>query len=204
MKTRILYALLILLLASLPGISRADGCRPKPFRGAGVLPYAKVDGRTLVLLGYEAGRGWSGFGGKPMLVSSLDVPEPRCETYPETAAREGAEELRRMLGYRQVLAAIDTVRYFPESAAPEDFRSYTIKIPHIGAAEFRQMPIPAGSDFDEMDDYYWIDLNELARIVNAGDARLPQSPNAGRLWETALGDLKEALGSAVRRGELFP
>lgn len=204
MKFRTLTVLLMLLTACLPAMAWAGGCRPRPFTGAGVLPYAKVGGRTLLLLGYETGRGWLSFGGKPKMVRALDDAGPRCETYLETAAREGFEEMRRMVGYREILAAIDAQRYFPRSAGPEAFRTYTIQIAHAPAAAFRQIATPSESDYDEIDDYYWIDLETLTRIVTAGERLLPQSPNSGQLWKAAFSDLGKMLGNEALRRQLFP
>lgn len=204
MRARFLCLLLTLLVAGPPAQVVAKGCHPRPFTGAGVLPYAKLDGRTLLLLGYESGRGWLGFGGKPKMVNTLDEATPRCETPMETAAREGFEEMRRVVGYREIMAAIDVRRYFPPSAGPGDFRAYPIKIDYTPTTAFRQIPTPSGSDYDEIQDYYWIDLEVLTQIVTAGETLLPQSPNGGRLWKPAFSDFTETLRDEALRQRLFP
>jgi len=204
MKALFSIVVLMLLIAGQPAMAAAEGCHPRPFTGAGVLPYAKVGGRTLLLLGYETGRGWLSFGGKPKLVRSLDDDEPRCETHLETAAREGFEEMRRMVDYRKILTAIDARRYFPRSAGARDFRTYSIAIDYVPAAEFRQIATPSGTDYDEIDNYFWIDLETLTNIVTAGERVLPNAPNGGRLWKKSLFDLQQALGDTAFRRKLFP
>ena len=204
LKIRVLCLVLALLVTGPPAQVLAKGCHPRPFTGAGVLPYAQLDGRTLLLLGYESGRGWLGFGGKPKMVNTLDEATLRCETPVETAAREGFEEMRRVVAYREIMAAIDVGRYLPPSAGPGDFRAYTIKIDYTPTTAFRQIPTPSGSDYDKIQDYYWIDLEVLTQIVTAGEALLPQSPNGGRLWKPAFSDFEETLHDEALRLRLFP
>lgn len=172
-----------LALICLLGISLLGSCAgqspqlktqetPKPFVGAGVLPYAVYQGEIFVLLGLDDDDTvWTDFGGSIEKVSSLANPKARWETRIETAARECHEETRGFLGYVEVMQAIDGRRFYDHPTIP--FRTYTIKISHFPEQKIRDILVPLGEEWSmkrEKEDFYWISLGELAQIIeNAVD-----------------------------------
>ena len=181
----------------------AGDCRAH--RGAGVLPYAVDEsGRYQVLLGYEPGRGWTGFGGGPRLVSTLEPPVRRCESRPETALREGLEETRRLFTSARLQAGIAVAARYPVDPQPHQFQTFFVRVDLIDTAGFYQAALPVGRayGYDEKSQVAWIPLQDLVDHALDGETPLP-TPNGEGLWDIFQTGLVDAL---LARGQdaLFP
>lgn len=195
---RLLGALLLLAAARLPAAAEDH-----PFTGAGILPYAAHEGRILVLLGYDPGRGWTSFGGLPERVRSLARPGPRWETPLETALREGFEELRQVVPREELRRGIDPDRCFPRVGEKGAFRHYPVEITFHPLEQFLEHFVPAGSAYDEKQGYIWVPLEELRRLALAGAAASTSPAGGDGLWPVFLADLRPALADPGYR-RLFP
>jgi 8-oxo-dGTP pyrophosphatase MutT (NUDIX family) len=175
----------------------------KPFIGAGILPYAEQEGRLYILLGYDLGRGWTGFGGGPEMVSSVAKPTPRWESPKETALREGFEECRMVISLTELEEGIDGARYFPASHDPKAFRTFTVKVTYRPVAVFRNRAVPVKSVYAETKEYFWVPLEQLCTLVRSGRRELDGAPNDEALWETFYEGLRPLFASDDYR-KYFP
>ena len=182
---------------------QAMECEKPHVVGAGVLPYAVRDGDVVVLLGYDPGRGWTDFGGGPRKITNISSGEIRCESHEETALREGFEELRLVIGCCALQEALRPGRYFPRSADPLAYRTYTIQVPFQEESAFAARWVPLESAFDEKKAFLWVPLTGLVALARGGSDRLPGAPIDAPLWSAFWVPMSEALNADLEES-YFP
>ena len=197
------FIFLFTLMIAMANHSAEGAYDAKPFIGAGILPYAEQEGRLYILLGYDLGRGWTGFGGGPELVSSVAKPTPRWESPKETALREGFEECRMVISLTELENGFDDARYFPKAHDPKAFRTFTVKIPYRPEAVFRNRAVPVKSVYAETKEYFWVPLEQLCAVVQSGGRELEGAPIDKKLWETFYQGLSPLFAADDYR-EYFP
>lgn len=161
-------------------LSAADAGKP-----AGVIAYACVADRQLVLLAYDAawGRhGWASFGGTPSSAS---------EPVHETASREFHEETGCVFAVPAAASLAEA-----EYSVSGGFYSFVAEVPHVPAIEIEASGC---GDKDLRSDWIWIDAGDLRRALDQPGRRIPAPGRDGiQLWDLA----RQSMAKAVQDGIL--
>lgn len=151
---------------------------------AGVVAWACVAGKKLVLLAYDGapGRnGWASFGG---------TPRSAAEPVHETASREFHEETGCVFpGPRaEALAAADY-------SVSGGFYTFVAEVPHLPVSEIEAS---ACGEKDRRSDWVWVDAVDLQRALHQAGNAVPAPGDRGlRLWELARQSMAQAVEDGI-------
>ncbi len=201
MRFRI-WILLLLLVAAAPA-QGAQECPSPHHRGAGILPYAVTENKeVLLLLGFQRGRGWTCFGGGPMMRASSHG-NLRCESRKETALREALEEMRLIIPESRLKDGLAKAPSFPLNPIPDEFLTFVLQVPLQNLSAFYTNAVPDDPAYYETQAVAWIPLSLLLKKASDPDLGIT-GPNGKGLWyifwKGILPELKDT--DSVKR--LFP
>lgn len=184
-----LPALLALARVGESPLAHAADAKGERFVGAGILPFAEHEGTPYVLLGREDRRGWTGFGGAPMKVTSLSDPAKRWEKPTETAVRETFEELRMVVAPDELERGL---RPGCEIRSQNGFVTYVARIEYRTERVFRDRPVTAGYGYSEKTDYRWVSLEAARAAAASKDGRIPGLGPEDLVWRRFAVALNDA------------
>jgi 8-oxo-dGTP pyrophosphatase MutT (NUDIX family) len=176
---RCVFAVLIFLVVSVPGIASAHG--------AGVIAYTTIQGETYVLLADhpDSDRGWGAFGGR------LDGEVAR-----EAALREFHEETRCV--YRDTNIILDENR----SAKTGRYVAYVVEVQFIPAylfASIEDRPGCTGSQYLERGPWAWVPASSLRESLEQGILNKQYLPSGhhSKLWHRAAQNFQLAFDKGL-------
>nr|VFK36912.1 MAG: hypothetical protein BECKSD772F_GA0070984_100728 [Candidatus Kentron sp. SD]VFK40554.1 MAG: hypothetical protein BECKSD772E_GA0070983_100727 [Candidatus Kentron sp. SD] len=132
------------------------------FFAAGMLPIAREDANSYVLLGKDRGRNhFETLSGKPEEVTSLAIGTGTKESAYETALRECVEETRGYWGRSFLANNSDEDKYINYNG----FIFFKVEVPMVRLANFEKIGVPPNSKkwdvFREITEYAWVDVCDL-------------------------------------------
>lgn len=155
------HALVFVLFASVL-LHAAPGLATTEFNAAGVLPVARENGSTYVLLGRSWFRPWFEMlaGGREAAPGDAGQSTPRRETAYETAVRESFEESRGFLKPDYLRNVTDPGKFLRDGS----FVFFGAEIDKFSIDEIKREPIPEVANrapFLELIDFAWVPVEAI-------------------------------------------